>query len=72
MQERTFAERLRALRKKEGWSRYELAKKIGVNPDTIKLWEEEICEPRINKARMVAQTFRVSLDFLFGTEKIEK
>jgi len=66
MRGRTFAERLRALRKQRGWSRYALAKKLGVNQDTIKFWEEEVCEPRISKARELAQIFQVTLDFLLG------
>ena len=66
MQEKTFAGRLRELRKQKGWSRYELAKKIGVAPDTIRYWEEEINQPRIGRAKQLAKTFGVSVDYLSG------
>ena len=64
--ESTFAGRLQQLRKKRGWSRYALAKKIGVAPDTIRYWEEEINQPRIGRAKQLAQVFGVSLDYLSG------
>jgi transcriptional regulator with XRE-family HTH domain len=64
--EQSFAERLRALRKEKGWTRKELAKKIGVDASTIKLWETEVCEPRMKALQRLAQIFQCSMEFISG------
>jgi DNA-binding XRE family transcriptional regulator len=64
--EESFAMRLQKLRKEKGWSRKMLAKKIGVAPDTIKYWEEEISQPRISRGKQLAKVFGVTVDYISG------
>jgi len=64
--ETTFAGRLKQLRKLKGWSQYTLAKKAGVSRSTVKLWELEACEPRMQKLKRLAEVFGVSVDFISG------
>ena len=66
MDDQTFSYRLRALRERNGWSRYKLAKKANVSPDTIKYWEIGLNQPNIGRAKQLTKIFGVTLDYLCG------
>ncbi len=65
-----FAEKLKALRKKKGWTQREVAEKIGVSPRTYASYELEGREPKdIDKYYALAETFGVSRDYFIEASK---
>ena len=50
-------------------SKYQLAKDIGVNKQTISFWEDGINEPKISYAIKLADYFDVSTDYLLGRKE---
>ena len=56
--------RLKELRKLSGISQKELAKRMGVTPQTILNWENEIYEPKIQQLIQLADIFDVTIDYL--------
>ena len=52
------------LRKKNNLSQEELAEKVGVTRQTISKWELDETSPDINQAKIISQTFNISLDEL--------
>lgn len=64
-----FAQRLTQLRNMRGLSKYQLAKDIGVNKQTISFWEDGINEPKISYAIKLADYFDVSTDYLLGRKE---
>lgn len=61
-----FARRLRGLRAEARMSQAELAKTLGVNPDTISNWETGENWPNLFVATKLADTLGCSLDELTG------
>jgi DNA-binding XRE family transcriptional regulator len=53
---------IRELRLEQGWTQFELATKVGVQPQTIYLWESGRRAPRVTLLRRVAQLFDISSD----------
>lgn len=67
-----FAIRLQSLRKKAGWSVYELARRSTVSEQAISDLEDGTRKnPRIDTAQKLAQVFGVSMDWLTGFEQKE-
>ncbi len=69
----TVGERIRILRRKKGWSQYDLAEKSGVLRQTITLIETS----RVNRIRYenvvaIAKALEVSPDELYGNIPEEK
>ena len=63
----TFGKRLRCLREERQWSQWELAKRAGLPYMTV--WRVEAGKhqyPRMDIAKKLARTLRVSLDVLCG------
>lgn len=52
------------LRKENNLSQEELAEKVGVTRQTISKWELDETSPDINQAKIISQTFNISLDEL--------
>jgi transcriptional regulator with XRE-family HTH domain len=48
---------IRALRQERGWSQYDLARKIGVHPQAVYLWESGRRTPRVPQLRKMGQLF---------------
>lgn len=60
-----LSERIRAARQKAGLSQTELAKAIGVSASAVAQWESPVgTQPSLDHLLYVAQTTRVSLDWL--------
>lgn len=59
-----LGEKLMRLRKKHGYSQQEVADLISVTRQTISNWESDQGIPTLDKARMLANLYNVSLDDL--------
>ena len=68
----SFAENLIELRKLNNYSQEELAEKIGVSRQTLSKYETGESLPDIEKCRLLAEVFSVTLDDLIAYEKNEK
>ena len=64
MPEETFAQRLRRLRKKAGFSQEELAFRIGVHLNTVSRWEKGVDLPKTLKFKKLAEILNISEDEL--------
>lgn len=67
-----FNERLLELRKKSGWSQEELGYKIDVSRQTISKWESGQTTPELEKLRMLAKLFEISVDELIRDDDTEE
>ena len=59
-----LADKMIALRKKNGWSQEELAEKINVTRQSVSKWESAQSIPELDKILRLAQLFGVSTDYL--------
>lgn len=59
-----LADKILALRKKNGWSQEELAEKLNVTRQSISKWESAASIPDINKILDLASIFGVTTDYL--------
>lgn len=64
-----FSERLKELRKSKGYTQEFLAKKIGVTPGSIGLYEQDRREPDNDTLVILAEVFGVSIDYLLGLDE---
>ena len=67
-----FADKLIALRKKEGWSQEELAQQLDVSRQSVSKWEGAQSVPDMDKVVMMSRLFGVSTDFLLKDELEEE
>ncbi len=66
-----FSENLIQLRKLNQMTQEELAEKVGVSRQAVAKWESGESIPDIEKSRLLAETFGVSLDDLVNFESSE-
>ena len=59
-----FAEKVLALRRRNGWSQEELAEKAGVSRQSVSKWESAASIPDIGKILELSRVFGVSTDYL--------
>ena len=64
----SLSENIRALRRAQGCSQVEFAKKLGVTKQCVSNWENDNVLPSIEMLERVADFFRVSTDYLLGRE----
>lgn len=64
----TFGQRLQRLRKEKGMTQDELAKEIGISPQAVSKWENDISTPDIFILSQLADILCVSVDELLGKE----
>ena len=64
-------EKITLYRKKNGLSQEELAEKIGVSRQAVSKWETGDALPEITKLKALADTFKVTVDFLLDESKAE-
>ena len=57
------------LRKSRGYTREDLAKKIGMSPNTLRNYENGLREPGHQFIKDVASHFNVTSDYLLGLDK---
>jgi transcriptional regulator with XRE-family HTH domain len=62
--------RIRELRRKRGISQARLAAELSVHQTAVSQWETGRTEPDIVSAKIIADFFNVSLDFLLGHDVI--
>lgn len=67
--ENTFKDNLKALRIEAGLGQVELAQALGVSKGIISLWENGLREPNMSSLIMIANYFKVTMDYLVGREK---
>lgn len=63
-----FAERLKELRTEQGLSQQQLAKECGLTQSGIGLWELNKRVPNLDAVIILADYFKVSIDYLVGRE----
>jgi len=63
-----FAERLRALRDKQGLTTRELAELSGIPHSTIKSWDGGMKAPHIDKFPVIAEALGISVEDLLPKE----
>lgn len=66
MEEKNFSSRIKTLRKERNISQKELAKVLGVNEDTISVWERGLRTPSRFMLERLAYLFSVDKDYLLG------
>lgn len=66
-----LADKIIALRKKNGWSQEELAEQLGVSRQAVSKWEGAQSVPDLERVLRMAQLFNVSTDFLLKDEMEE-
>jgi transcriptional regulator with XRE-family HTH domain len=65
----SFGNRLAALRKKNGWTQEELAKKLNVSAQAVSKWEKDVSFPDVGLLGSIASTFETSIDYLLGHQQ---
>lgn len=63
-----LGEKLLSLRKKQGYSQQDVADLISVTRQTISNWESDQGVPTIDKAKMLANLYHISLDDMLENE----
>lgn len=63
---------LAAARVNAGYTKREAAKLLGVTPNAIYRWENNLNNPRPNRAKMMAELYGISLDDVFFAKDREK
>lgn len=63
-----MADKLIALRKKNGWSQEELARRLNVSRQAVSKWEGAQSAPDLDKVLQLARLFGVSTDYLMKDE----
>ena len=61
-----LSERLKQLRKRDGLSQTEFAKKFNISTGTIGNWETGAREPDASTLMKIAKFFNVTVDYLLG------
>ena len=67
-----LADKIIALRKKNGWSQEDLAEKLEVSRQSISKWEGAQSIPDMNKILKLSEIFSVSTDYLLKDEMGEE
>ena len=66
MDNKTFAERLKELRKKAGYTQLGLAEAIQLSIKTVQRWEQNERQPRMDEIKKLAQALNVTDDELLN------
>ncbi len=53
---------IRALRREQGWTQFELALRVGVQPQAVYLWESGRRMPQVPQMRRLGQLFGICSD----------
>ncbi|WP_297281883.1 helix-turn-helix domain-containing protein [uncultured Anaerococcus sp.] len=63
-----LADKITALRKKEGMTQEDLANKVGVSRQSVSKWEASMSMPDLDKIMKLSRIFGVSTDFLLNDD----
>ena len=69
---KTYAERIRRLRKGRGLSQEELAARLGVSRSAVGMYETGKREPDFATGEAIADLFDVDMDYLMGRSPVER
>ena len=64
----TFGDRVSAAREAAGMTQKQLAKRLGVRVATLRSWEDDLSEPRVNRLSIMAGLLNVSMMWLINGE----
>jgi DNA-binding XRE family transcriptional regulator len=53
---------IRQLRQERGWTQFELALAVGVQPQTVYLWESRRRQPQVSQMRRLGEVFELCSD----------
>ncbi len=67
-----LADKIIALRKKNGWSQDELAEKLGISRQSVSKWESAQSIPDINRILELSRIFGVTTDYLLKEDQEEE
>lgn len=67
-----FGKKLKILRKKSGITQANLAKKLGISPSAVGMYEQGRREPESKMLVKIAEFFNVSVDYLVDSRKRKK
>lgn len=65
----TFGQRLARLRKEKGLTQEEIAEKIGISPQAVSKWENDVSSPDISIIISLSEILDVSTDELLGRKE---
>lgn len=65
----TLGKRIMALRKAAGMTQEQVAERLGVSPQAVSKWENDVSCPDVTMIPRIAQLFNVSTDELLGQGK---
>ena len=68
----TLGERIASLRKKAGLTQEELAEKLGISPQAVSKWENDLSCPDVMSLRPLANLFGVTADELLAPGEISR
>lgn len=63
-----YGKKLRELRKLEGWTQEQVAKKLGITKQTYSHYENENRKPSLNMIRELAAIYQVNIDDIFAED----
>ncbi len=66
----SFGKRFTELRKNKKMTQEEVAEKLGVSPQAVSKWENDISYPDVTLLLEIAQMFDTTVDFLLGKENV--
>lgn len=64
-----ISEKIKQLRKKNGYTQLELAKELGLTRSSVNAWEQDISIPSTKYIRELAKLFGVSTDYLLDMDE---
>lgn len=63
-----FAKRMSDTRRAKGWTQWEFAEMLGVQPTSVVYWETDRRKPRVDILVEIAKLLQVSTDWLLGLD----
>lgn len=70
MNKEQIASNIAEARKRSGLNQSELARRLGIRPQSVQQWEKGTATPKLDRLTAIAQVLGVSLESLTGQEPI--
>lgn len=68
----TFGEKLNHMRKKAGFTQEEVSHRLGISPQAVSKWENDLSCPDIMLLPEIAKLYGISVDALLGDDDLSK
>lgn len=68
----TLGKKIAAMRKEKEWTQDELAEKLGVSPQAVSKWENDLSCPDIMLLPVIARLFETTVDNLLSTAPLKE